>query len=141
MKETINLPCTRWQVFSKKNHFVFSKGSSSKVKYTNIRVGNRIVGSVKDGVFIKTVKASKHFLRVPPAIAFDIDSLKRASEAGAHYVRVIDTDSNRVYVAPISAIWQKGIQVDRGYGRQIALPLKYWNSEGRQYCEQLDFWR
>jgi hypothetical protein len=141
MKETINLPSGAWQVFSKKNHFVLSKGSFSKVKYTNIRVGNRIVGSVKDGVFIKTVKASKHFLRVPPAIAFDIDSLKRASEAGAHTVRVIDTDCNRVYVAPISTIWSKGFEVNRGFGRQIALLLKYWNTVGSQYSEQLGFWR
>ena len=138
MITTKNLPLR--QVSFNKSHYVFNKGSSCKTKYT-IRAGNKIVGYVEGAVFIKTLKASKHFLRVPPAIAFDIDSLKRAYEAGARYVRVIDVDSNRVYIAPISTIWSKGFEVDRGFGRQIALLLKHWNSDGRQFSEQLGFWR
>jgi hypothetical protein len=136
-----NLRTGTWQTPSKKNHKARTWGPSSKTGYISIHLGKRVVGKVKGDVFIKSVKASKHFLHFPPAIAFDVDSLRQAGEAGEHSVRVIDTESRRVYLSPISTIWAKGIEVDRGYGRQIALPLEFWSRGDRQSTKQLHLWR
>ena len=50
--------------------------------YTPIFVGTRVVGAVKGDTFFKTIRKS-HFLRKPPAIAFDTNSLEQAKQAGA----------------------------------------------------------
>ena len=38
-----------------------------------IRVKNKVVGKVVGKLFMKNLKGSVHFLRIPPAIAFDYD--------------------------------------------------------------------
>jgi len=92
-----------------------------------IFAGNgRVVGEVKGGVFLKKLKASKHFLQKPPAICFDVVSLEQAEKAGAIYVRIIDIETGKTYHAPLRLVWQKGFALDRGHGRQIGLALNYW---------------
>ena len=88
--------------------------------------GKRI-GSVDHGVFKKTVHASRHFLRKPePAIALSLESLKRAEDLGALFVQVYDAESHVTYSAAISHIRARGFEVDRGFGKQLALPLAGW---------------
>jgi hypothetical protein len=77
-------------------------------------------------VFRKTVSGSKHFLRKPEAIAFDIESVKAAEAAGASLVVVQDRDTGKTYTASIDQIWKSGLYLDRGFGQQVALPLTYW---------------
>jgi len=94
-----------------------------------IYAGNgRVVGEVKNGVFSKKVKASKHFLKKPPAICFDISSLKEAEAAGATHIEIEDTETGKTYHAPLRLVWQKGFTLDRGYGRQIGLLLNLWET-------------
>ena len=50
---------------------------------TKIRVGRRVVGEVRGDVFYKSVYGSKHFLRIPRAIANDVKVLDEAEQAGA----------------------------------------------------------
>jgi hypothetical protein len=91
-----------------------------------IYVDGKAIGEVRGNVFTKRIYASRHFLRRPPAIAFDIDSLHAAQRAGAVFVQVLDGDSNRTYIQRIETILEKGLAVNRGFGKQIALPLKLW---------------
>jgi hypothetical protein len=91
----------------------------------------RIVGEVRGGVFTKRVKASIHFLRQPPSIAFDVTSLQSAVEVGAELVEVLDTESGRIYRASISNVWANGRRFDRGFGQQIFLVLSRWSVGGR----------
>ena len=93
-----------------------------------IQIGKKIVGVIKDGNFIKRVHSSKHFLRKPPAIAFDIDTLTQAQDLGAIKVKIIDLDTNTIYIASIELIFEKGFVFNRGYGIQIGLTLNYWNT-------------
>lgn len=92
-------------------------------------------------VFIKRVKASKHFLRIPPAITFDVGSLKRAREAGAKSVKIIDTESGDVFQALISTIQSFGFEYNRCHGLQIALPLRDWYKGNKAINETMTFWR
>ena len=58
-----------------------------------IRVGRQVVGEVQGDTFHKRLRASVHFLRIPPAIAFDVMTLDDAERAGARRVEVTDLES------------------------------------------------
>lgn len=111
-----------------------TKSANPNVKYHSIPifVGRKVVGRVYGETFVKEVHSSKHFLKYPRAIAFDISSLKAAWEAGARIVEVRDKDTRRVYRADIAYIRENGFCFDRGHGKQIGLPLYEW--------ERKNFW-
>jgi hypothetical protein len=81
--------------------------------------------------FQKRYQASKHFLRKPAAICYDVTVLRRAESLGAVIALVIDIDSGRQYTAQIATIWQHGFKFNRGFGEQIALPLERWAVDGQ----------
>lgn len=94
----------------------------------DILIGNKLVGRLFLGTFTKLVRGSKHFLRKPPAIAFDIPTLEYVRNHGANIVRVIDNETGKSYVASIETIFKHGFEFNRGYGDQIALEMVYWNN-------------
>jgi len=96
---------------------------------TPIRCNAKIIGDVRGETFYKNLIASKHFLRVPRAIAFDVSSLTDAERAGARCVQVTDIETSRIYRQSIATIRAKGFRVARGYGEQIALALEFWNRD------------
>lgn len=91
-----------------------------------IFAGKKVVGYVLDGTFYKSLKSSKHFLRKPPAIAFDVQSLRDARAAGASKAQIIDQDTGTIYRASIDRIMKDGWTFNRGFGNQIALPMEGW---------------
>ena len=93
-----------------------------------IRSG-KIVGNVVGEIFHKKMDSRKHFLRKPPAIAFDVKSIEKAERYGAKRILVFDTHKRETYTATIDQIYKKGMDVNRGFGKQIALPLSYWKIE------------
>lgn len=102
-----------------------------------IYVNGRIVGRVEGDIFYKSIQGSKHLLRKPQAIAFDISTLRDAEAAGARYVQVADTETGRTYEATIARIWQDGREFNRGFGWQRYLALEKWHRPGEQVSEQL----
>ena len=94
---------------------------------TPIFAGKRITGVVIGDVFLKKVTASKHFLRRPPAIAFDVSSLEQAQQAGAVWAKVVDRETMKVYFAMIETIMDEGFRFNRGHGDQVGPPLAEWN--------------
>lgn len=106
------------------SRFHYSRKSAGGIP---IYVNGKVVGTVKGDCFIKRVASSKHFLRRPPAIAFDESTLRDAEAAGARRVEVTDIESGRVYRASIETIWARGKGFNRGHGPQWFLPLKEWN--------------
>jgi hypothetical protein len=82
---------------------------------------------VREATFHKSIKGRLHMLRRPPAIAFDVSTLRDAEAAGATAVAVTDSESGRVYAAPLSLIWARGFRVNRGHGEQLALILSDFN--------------
>lgn len=101
------------------------------------RADGKIIGEVKGLVFQKRLRASRHFLRVPPAIAFDVQSLHDAERAGARVVCVIDDESGWGYAAAIEKIWRRGRRFNRGYGEQIFLPLHEWRTDDKVVLDEL----
>jgi len=99
-----------------------------KILGTVIKVNGRTVGQVYNGVFVKDVSSSKHFLHTPEAIAYTIDTLHAAARAGAEYCDVLDTDTGTHYRASLSMIWDKGKPFNYGWGDQIYLTLPYWQA-------------
>ena len=96
-----------------------------------IRAANgHIVAEVVGGVLRKRIQASRHFLRQPPAIAFDLCVLAEAERLGASQVEVLDRESGCIYAAPLWAFERWGLRLDRGFGRQAALRLERWAVSG-----------
>ena len=107
-----------------------------QTNYTPIFVGTRVVGVVRGDTFHKRIRKN-HFLQKPKAIAFDIDSLEQAEQAGAIKVRVTDRDSGIVYSASIRHIHENGERFNRGHGDQIFLVLQGWTKSTKQKGVQL----
>ena len=107
---------------------------------TPILVGKVCVGVVEGQVFHKNVIGSKHMLRRPPAWAFDLETLDQAEQAGARWVRVRDAETGREYEAAIAYIRAKGFDVNRGHGRQVALPLGEWKLKAEGELVQEEMW-
>ena len=102
------------------------KARKHKIVGTVIKVNGRTVGQVIDGVFVKDVSSSKHFLHTPEAIAYTIDTLHAAQRAGAEYCEVLDTDTGIKYRASIAKIFDMGKKFNYGWGDQIYLTLSNW---------------
>lgn len=99
----------------------------------------RVVGTLAGQVLRKAVDASRHFLRTPPAIAWDLTALEEARQHGVTQCEVRDRESSRVYTARLEEFFTKGFAMDRGFGRQLALPLAYWRASepGESLARQL----
>ena len=106
--------------------------------FTPIFAGSKVIGHVREQTFYKTVRGSVHFLRIPPAIAFDASSLEDARKAGAVRVEVTDAETGRVFVADIADILRDGKPFNRGHGDQIYYPLSRWR--GPDDPRQLSLW-
>lgn len=58
----------------------------------------RRIGAVEGNAFVKRVKGSSHFIRIPTkSISFDVDSINRAEAEGADRVDVLDVETGKHY--------------------------------------------
>jgi hypothetical protein len=94
----------------------------------------RVIATIEDRdgcrTLVKTVHGSRHFLRRPPAIAFDADSIDQAEALGTVGIFVDDAETGRRYSSSMETFLRLAIDIDRGHGRQLALPLRFWDSPG-----------
>ncbi len=122
--------------FSQKPLKKMRKNMSEK-KAVFIRSG-KAVGSVINNIFFKKLDSRKHFLRKPPAIAFDVSSIEKAERYGASIINVYDTHKKVIYTAKISTLNKNGMKLNRGFGNQIALPLHFWKKESEKTQQQME---
>ncbi|MEW6649421.1 MAG: hypothetical protein AB1453_04440 [Chloroflexota bacterium] len=94
---------------------------------TYFNTSGKPAASLRGGRLVKSVRGSRHMLRQPPGWAVDCTILNAARLDGATSVEIRDVETNRIYTAPVSLFDQHGVTLDRGFGRQIALPLAYWS--------------
>ena len=80
---------------------------------------------IKDDVLFKSARASVHFLKVPPAIAIDLFIFNNA-RSKVKYVQVFEKEKGIFYTARVLDFVSYGFVINRGFGEQIALPMKYW---------------
>jgi hypothetical protein len=102
----------------------------SQNNFTPIYVGEKKVGKVRDNTFYKSI-SEDHYLRYPPAIAFDINSLDLAERVGAIGVHVADKDTGVIYQSSIAFIRKYGTVFNRGHGVQIFLTVGNWITHKR----------
>jgi hypothetical protein len=104
------------------------KSSTSKIP---IFAGGRVIGTVSGGVFYKVISFSKHALRTPPGIAFDVSTLDDAENAGADRVDILDKETGKHYLASLALVRSAGFSLNRGFGSQWALTLSYFSVDGK----------
>ncbi|GAP05908.1 hypothetical protein ATHL_00749 [Anaerolinea thermolimosa] len=104
-------------------------GARQSVRQTYYSSDGKLVASLCGTVLRKRVRASVHQLRQPPAWAVDADILRKAMADGAQVVEIEDTETGRVFVTGIRAFELCGFCFNRGFGEQVALPLKFWRVE------------
>ncbi len=88
----------------------------------------RVIGYVEKGTFHKTVHSTRHFLRVPPAICLDSDSLRQAIDYEAVEIEIFDRDTRKVYRSTVDNFLKHSFQLNRGAGDQLAMILNRWNT-------------
>jgi hypothetical protein len=103
--------------------------TNSGIRRTFFNAFGQPVASLSGRTLRKKVRASRHLLRQPLAWAFDVSILEAARQDGAQVVEVVDTESRKIYQAPLIAFFLHGTRIDRGFGQQLALPLTFWRIE------------
>lgn len=83
-------------------------------------------GRVIGDTWVKAVHKSVHMLYRPPAWAVDLADLEAAERLGVRTLQLREQEQGRTYRASLRLFRSKGVPIDRGCGRQLALPLGYW---------------
>ena len=86
----------------------------------------RVIGWIEGKAICKRVKASRHMLRTPRGWAWDVFVLERANREGLNMSIIYEKENDLVYQANLEDFWRHGAPINRGFGDQICLPLKYW---------------
>lgn len=77
----------------------------------------------------KVIQGSKHFLRTPPAIAFDVFCINQAKKMNLKEIHVLDSETRTLYIVDMETFLAKSLQLNRGFGEQMALTMEYWKVE------------
>lgn len=78
----------------------------------------------------KSLWATRHFLRTPPAVAMDNTILSQAEALGAEYFVILDRDSEGYLWTEAKNFRERSFPVARGHNPQTAVPLGLWK-EGK----------
>lgn len=106
--------------------------------------GGAICGEVSwmaDGCWMQKwgLDPDMHQLQRPPAWATDEAHLALMRDYGARGLRLHTVDGV-VWTARLEAFEEFGIPLSRGYGRQVALPLRHWEVRDPSRGRQLGFY-
>lgn len=93
-----------------------------------IRTGSgKYTGSVNAGIYHKLVNGKKHMLLSPvPSWAIDKDILDDLTIMHVSQIEITDVQDGTVYLSSMSNFIQNSKPLNRGFGEQLALPLKLW---------------
>lgn len=90
---------------------------------TQLLIAGKNMGELENGILRKRLDATKHFLRVPAAIAIDANVFYNYEIS---MIAIHEVTERKKYWAHILTFRKLGIPIDRGRGEQIALELHYW---------------
>ena len=90
----------------------------------------QVIGTLTDSVYRKKVRKTTHLFRMFDAWGIDKKTIRDLVSLGCKEVRIADIEEKRVYIAPLSAYKEHGIE--RNFDTpQIFLPRKHFdNPEG-----------
>lgn len=84
------------------------------------------VGYIKGNTLYKTVRGEIHMLHSPRGWAWDVNILEEAERRDVTRVEIYDRENGKTYITTIQDFWDYGVGLNRGFGEQICLPIKYW---------------
>ncbi len=90
------------------------------------RADGKVIGNIIGDTLVKKVSGSKHMLRNPKGWAVDKSSVLQAKQSGATKIEIRDRETGILYRSSMECFIRYGIDFDRGFGSQIALPLERW---------------
>ncbi|QPM68194.1 hypothetical protein [Atribacter laminatus] len=89
-------------------------------------------------VLFKRCFESRHFLRIPEAIAVDAEILNEAIAQGVKYVQIFGKESQMYFTTSIKTFKAHCLELDRKFGLQYALIFRYWtNSRDKKIPRKL----
>ena len=86
----------------------------------------KIIGQIEGGVFIKRVKQA-HMLKTPRGWAIDCKSYWDFIWPKVHTIRIEETESDTVYEISTKTFDKQKVYMDRNFGAQYYVILKYWH--------------
>jgi hypothetical protein len=86
----------------------------------------RKIAALWCNVLVKIVKGTKHMLRHPMGWACDSMVVIAAKNMGAEWFHILDKETRNIYECSMEDFLEKGIEINRGYGEQIVLPIQHW---------------
>jgi hypothetical protein len=105
------------------------------------RSDGKVVGYTERKTLYKTVRGEKHMLQRPRGWAWDTEIIEEADRRGVSRVEIYDCVNQKTYIASIKDFWVYGVCINRGFGNQICLPIKWWEIvlPGKPPAKQLAF--
>jgi len=91
-----------------------------------------IIGVLKKGVLTKKVHSRVHKLRIIDGYGIDKYSYDLAVKNGAKKIKIIETDTGKVFIVGIKDFEKDCKEFDFGHGKQLALAGRYWELETGQ---------
>lgn len=88
----------------------------------------RVIAKIIGDTLIKKCK-SIHMLLKPAGWAYDVTVLETAKANNVKYIEIENTDTHQVYKTTLETFIARGIPIDRGYSKQIVLPIEYWETD------------
>ena len=90
---------------------------------TKVYAAGHLVGVVHGDTFSKRVHSTRHFLRKPPGISLNVDSIYAAAQAEAVHLLLHDEDTQTQFQTTLNHLLQTGENLNRKHGAQLFLPL------------------
>ena len=97
---------------------------------TNKPVGKIIkkeINGIESTVLEKTLR-TRHILRNPPAICYDLSIIDQARAYGVQYFVAENIESGWIYTILFDLFLEKSFKIDRGFGKQLGCCLSEWEA-------------
>ena len=88
----------------------------------------KVVGSLVAGIFQKKVISTRHRLHFMNAYAIDTEIVLQLKDENCRAIEVLEKDTGNIYRIDFDHFLAKAKQVSFGYGEQLAVNLKEWQS-------------
>ena len=86
----------------------------------------RIIGVLKNGVLTKKVYSNVHKLHIVDGYGIDKSAYETAVRHGATEIVIKEVDTGKIYKVDVKSFGDKAIEVNFGYGKQLALAGSYF---------------
>lgn len=101
--------------------------------------GTRTIGVIKRGVFVKSnFHSKKHLCFKYDAIGIDNEAFRGYIAPTADIIKCEDRDTGTTYTIRTPDFQAVAIADDLGWGSQLFVPLRYWETRNSNY--QLSLW-